>query len=85
MDLSSFCIKSDGYLGPYRLAYELENAGIEAFVLDRYYNFPNFFEFLENFLTEDFIGVGLSTTFLTPPEAVLKYDRFTTRDNRSKK
>lgn len=83
-DNTAYAFIGPRYLGPYRLAYELENKGVETYVLDRFYHFPNFFDFLESFLTEDFVGIGLSTTFLTPPEAVLKYDRYTTRDNRSK-
>lgn len=67
-DNTAFQFTRSRYLGPYRIAYELEKSGVQTYVLDFFYDFPNFFEFLENFLDEDFVGVGISTTFLTPLE-----------------
>lgn len=53
------------YLGPYRLADSLEQVGVETYIIDHLYRFPNFFEYLENILDESFVGIGISTTFLT--------------------
>lgn len=54
------------YLGPYRLAHALEEAGYHTVVLDYMSRFDDFFELLEHILTEDFVAVGISTTFMTP-------------------
>jgi radical SAM superfamily enzyme YgiQ (UPF0313 family) len=83
-DNTTSAIGTPRYLGPYRIAHELENNGIQTFVLDKFYSFPNFFEFLENFLDEEFIGIGFSTTFFTPPDILESYDRYTLRFNRCK-
>jgi radical SAM superfamily enzyme YgiQ (UPF0313 family) len=83
-DNTTSVIGSPRYLGPYRIAHELENHGIQTFVLDKFYTFPDLFNFLENFLDEDFIGIGFSTTFFTPPEILKTYDRYTLRTNRVK-
>ncbi|MBN8538998.1 MAG: hypothetical protein J0L82_01325 [Deltaproteobacteria bacterium] len=83
-DNTSYAVAGPRYLGPYRIAHELEAQGIQTFVLDKFYSFPDFFKFLELFLDEDFIGVGLSTTFFTPPEFNKEYDRYTPRHKLSR-
>lgn len=82
-DNTSYVIGGPRYIGPYRIASELENAGIETFVVDRFYRFADFFDFLRQFLTEDFVGIGLSTTFLTPPSFLQTFDRYSSRAKRS--
>ncbi len=72
------------YLGPYRIAHALEQAGIHTVVLDHFFKFDDFFELLESMLTPDFIAVGISTTFLTPPAHhinVVKFQRRRARLN----
>lgn len=67
-DNTTYLFGGPRYLGPYRLADELENAGIRTVVLDHFYDFPDFFSFLENLIDDSYIGVGISTTFFTPPD-----------------
>lgn len=65
-DNTTHQIGAPRYLGPYRVAHALEEAGIKTYVMDSFYQFDNFFELMENFLNDDFVAIGLSTTFLTP-------------------
>lgn len=66
-DNTTHHIGAPRYLGPYRVAHALEEAGVKTYVMDSFYRFNDFFELMENFLTEDFVAIGISTTFLTPP------------------
>jgi radical SAM superfamily enzyme YgiQ (UPF0313 family) len=83
-DNTSYKIREPRYLGPYRVADELERAGFHTVVIDKLYSFPNFFDYLEKLLDESFLGVGLSTTFLTPPGFNDTAVRYKNRDKRFK-
>lgn len=79
-DNTSFGIVGVRYIGPYRIALELEQNQIKTFVLDRYYRHPEFFNFLDGLISENTLGIGISTTFMTPPEERDKLDRYANRD-----
>lgn len=83
-DNTSHVIGDPRYIGPYRIAHELENQGIETFVIDRFYSFSDFFDILENILDENFIGIGISTTFLSPPDHLKTFDRHSSKEQRSR-
>ncbi len=59
------------YIGPYRIAHELELSDIETIVIDRFYQIPHFFSLLKEFLHQDVVLLGISTTFLTPPHGAI--------------
>lgn len=68
-DLVNHCSFGAGrYVAPYSLAAQLEQAGFSTTVIDYFLWKENFFSYLETFLSEETLIVGLSTTFLTPPE-----------------
>lgn len=73
-DTTSFGILgSQRYIGPYTVAFALENAGFDTVVIDYYTRHKNFFEYFKKLLTADTIAVGISTTFISPyytPEEV---------------
>lgn len=52
------------YLAPYTLASSLENSGFDVTVIDYFTRNESFFAYLEKFLTENTIILGISTTFL---------------------
>ena len=66
-DNTTHHIGAPRYLGPYRIAHALEESGVKTYVMDSFYRFNDFFELMEKFLTEEFVAIGISTTFLTPP------------------
>ncbi len=82
-DNTSYNIGGTRYLGPYRVAHELEKIGIETFVIDRFYSVEDFFSLVEQLLNGTFIGVGISTTFFTPPIGPDEINRNTHRYKRS--
>ena len=83
-DNTSYRIGGTRYLGPYRVAHELEKSGVETFVIDRFYSWEDFFGVLDDLLDDSFIGIGISTTFFTPPESLEDYNRFSVRAKRGK-
>lgn len=52
------------YMGPYALASELEKAGFSVVVIDYFTRHPDFFSFLEKFITPQTLFIGVSSTFL---------------------
>lgn len=54
------------YMGAYALASQLQDAGFRVLVIDYFTQHPDFFKFLEPYLSSDLLFVGLSTTFLVP-------------------
>ncbi|MGE0634284.1 MAG: radical SAM protein [Pseudobdellovibrionaceae bacterium] len=57
------------YLGPYALASELNARGIPTMVLNWHTSKEDLFEYLEPFLSEDCVAVGISSTFLFPKDS----------------
>lgn len=53
------------YMGPYIIASNLERAGFDAVVIDYFTRIPDFFSYLQKFLSSKTLLVGISTTFLT--------------------
>ena len=60
------------YMGTYALASQLQDSGFRVLVIDYFTQHPDFFEFLEPYLSSDLLFVGLSTTFLAPFATVHK-------------
>ena len=54
-------------MGPYVLASRLEAAGFRTLVIDWFTDIPDFFSYLEPFLSPDILAVGISSTFLSQP------------------
>lgn len=54
-------------MGPYALAGSLRSADISTTIIDYFTRIPNFFNYLETFLSQDTYVVGISSTFLAPP------------------
>ncbi len=54
------------YMGPYALAGSLREAGISTTIIDFFTRIPDFFRYIEDFLTEETLVVGISSTFLAP-------------------
>lgn len=66
-DTTSFGILgSQRYIGPYTVAFALENSGFDTIVIDYYTRHANFFDYFSKFLTSDTIAIGISTTFISP-------------------
>lgn len=65
------------------MAHELEKIGVHTVVIDRFYSLSDFFNLFEQVLDDSFVGVGISTTFFTPQEALDEFDRFASRRRRS--
>lgn len=59
-------VGSGRYMGTYALASQLQDAGFRVLVIDYFTQLPNFFTFLEKYLSPDLLFVGMSTTFLAP-------------------
>lgn len=57
---------STRYMGPYVLASQLQSAGIKTQVVDYFTRHPDFFNYLRNFLSEETLILGISSTFLFP-------------------
>ena len=51
------------YMGPYVLASQLERQGIETRVIDYFTRHPDFFNYLESFLSSETRILGIATTF----------------------
>ena len=60
-------IGNSRYMAPYVIASQLENAGFDARVIDYFTRIDDFFNYIESFLTEKILMIGISTTFLMPP------------------
>ena len=54
------------YIGPYSVAYSLENAGYDTIVIDYFNRIKDFFIYFESLLTNDTLFVGISSTFISP-------------------
>lgn len=54
------------YMGAYVLASQLEQAGVRVLVVDYFTQHPDFFKFIEEFMTPNLLFVGVSSTFLAP-------------------
>lgn len=64
------------YAGPYVLASILNQNGYDAIVIDNFLSHPNLFSYLESFIHEDTVMVGISSTFLSPKNITDDIDRF---------
>ncbi len=63
------------YMGPYVLASQLERQGIETRVIDYFTRHPDFFNYLESFLSSETKILGLATTFLFPQQNIFQEHR----------
>lgn len=61
---------SGRYMGAYVLASQLRKAGYEVVVIDYFTQNTNFFEYIEKFLSEKLLFVGIASTFLAPSKSI---------------
>ncbi len=54
------------YMGPYAVAAAARKAGTSTVVIDYFTRHPDFFTYIESFLTSETLAVGISSTFLSP-------------------
>ena len=57
--------KLSRYIGPYVIANKLRQAGYSVVIIDWFTEQENFFEYLENFIGNNTLLIGLASTFLT--------------------
>lgn len=62
-------IGNSRYMGAYAVASELRRRNISCTVIDYFTRRPDFFEYLEHFLSGETLALGVSSTFLAPPVA----------------
>lgn len=54
------------YMGPYAIAAQLRKDDISVSIIDFFTRIPNFFEYIQNFITPETRVIGISSTFLAP-------------------
>lgn len=55
------------YIGSYSLATSLEKAGFKVIVIDYFLRHPDFFNYLKEFISNETLFIGVSSTFLSRP------------------
>ncbi|CAN5708004.1 hypothetical protein BH10BDE1_BH10BDE1_02940 [soil metagenome] len=63
-------------MGPYSVASQLQAEGLEVVVLDYFTKKSDFFEYLSNFIGDETVAVGISSTFLSPHRRGVRGDNF---------
>src|SRR3989338_2014667 len=82
---SSLGSTTSRYCGPYVLSTRLEHAGFNTVVIDYFTRHPDFFGYLEGFLGQNTMMLGLSSTFLSPYEPELSIERLRRREMRGER
>lgn len=60
------------YMGAYTLASQLESAGFKVTVIDYFTRHPDFFTFIDKFITPRTLFIGISSTFLAKSPSMIK-------------